>query len=231
MRTLDIRSRRLQAIAAALLLVFAAGCASMNKKERGAVIGAGAGAVVGGVIGNQTGSTARGAIIGAVVGGVAGAIIGHQMDQQAEELEQNIPGATVERVGEGIQVTFASGLLFDFDSDVIRGEARENLDELASSLEEYDGSDLLIVGHTDGKGTESYNQDLSERRAQAARRYLASRGVDAARIDIRGRGEYEPVASNETESGRQLNRRVEVAIYASEEARAAAKRQAEQSGL
>ena len=231
MRTLHIRSRGVQAIAAVLLIVFAAGCASMNKKEKGAVIGAGAGAVVGGVIGNQTGSTARGAIIGAVVGGVAGAIIGHQMDQQAEELEQNIPGATVERVGEGINVTFASGLLFDFDSDVIRGEARENLDELASSLEEYDGSDLLIVGHTDGKGTESYNQDLSERRAQAARRYLASRGVDSGRIDIRGRGEYEPVASNETESGRQLNRRVEVAIYASEEARAAAKRQAEQSGL
>lgn len=231
MRTLHIRSRKVQAIVAALLVVFAAGCASMNKKERGAVIGAGAGAVVGGVIGNQTGSTARGAIIGAVVGGVAGAIIGHQMDQQAEELEQNIPGATVERVGEGINVTFASGLLFDFDSDVIRGEARENLDELAASLEEYDDSDLLIVGHTDAKGTESYNQDLSERRSQAARRYLASRGVDSARIDIRGRGEYEPVASNETESGRQLNRRVEVAIYASEEARAAAKRQAEQSGL
>lgn len=231
MRTLHIRSRKVQVIVAALLVVFAAGCASMNKKEKGAVIGAGAGAVVGGVIGNQTGSTARGAIIGAVVGGVAGAIIGHQMDQQAEELEQNIPGATVERVGEGINVTFASGLLFDFDSDVIRGEARANLDELAASLEEYDGSDLLIVGHTDAKGTETYNQDLSERRAQAARRYLASRGVDSARIDIRGRGEYEPVASNETESGRQLNRRVEVAIYASEEARAAAKRQAEQSGL
>ena len=231
MRALHIRSRGVQAVAAALLIVLAAGCASMNKKEKGAVIGAGAGAVVGGVIGNQTGSTARGAIIGAVVGGVAGAIIGHQMDQQAEELEQNIPGATVERVGEGIQVTFASGLLFDFDSDVIRGEARENLDELAASLEQYDDSDLLIVGHTDGKGTESYNQDLSERRAQAARRYLASRGVESSRIDIRGRGEYEPVASNETESGRQLNRRVEVAIYASEEARAAAKRQAAQSGL
>jgi outer membrane protein OmpA-like peptidoglycan-associated protein len=230
MRRFDFRSWRLVAAVAAVLVVVTAGCASMNKKEKGAVIGAGAGAVVGGVIGNQTGSTARGAIIGAVVGGVAGAIIGHQMDQQAEELEQNIPGATVERVGEGIQVTFASGLLFDFDSDVIRGEARENLDELAASLDEYDDSDLLIVGHTDAKGTESYNQDLSERRAASARRYLTSRGVDGARIDIRGRGEYEPVASNETESGRQLNRRVEVAIYASEEARAEAKRQAAAQG-
>lgn len=219
-----VRSRPLQALVVAVLLVAAAGCASMNKKERGAVIGAGAGAVVGGVIGNQTGSTARGAIIGAVLGGVAGAIIGHQMDKQAEELKQNIPGATVERVGEGIQVTFASGLLFDFDSDAIRSDARRNLDELASSLEQYDNSNLLIVGHTDAKGTEGYNQGLSERRADAAARYLASQGVE--RVDTRGRGEYEPVASNETESGRQMNRRVEIAIYASEEARAEARRQA-----
>jgi outer membrane protein OmpA-like peptidoglycan-associated protein len=226
MTTMNLRCRPIQLTVVAILLVAAAGCASMNKKERGAVIGAGAGAVVGGVIGNQTGSTARGAIIGAVIGGVAGAIIGHQMDQQAKELKQNIPGATVERVGEGIQVTFASGLLFDFDSDVIRGEARSNLDELANSLEEYDNSNLLIVGHTDAKGTESYNQDLSERRSLAAERYLASRGVE--RIDTRGRGEYEPVATNETEAGRARNRRVEVAIYASEEAREEARRQAAQ---
>ena len=226
MDTPHLRSRPVQAAVVAVLLLAAAGCASMNKKERGAVIGAAGGAVVGGVIGNQTGSTARGAIIGAVVGGVAGAIIGHQMDKQAEELKQNIPGATVERVGEGIQVTFDSGLLFDFDSDELRAEARSNLNELAMSLDEYDNSNILIVGHTDSKGTESYNQDLSERRAQAASRYLASQGVD--RIDTRGRGEYEPVETNDTESGRQQNRRVEIAIYASEEARAEARRQAAQ---
>src|SRR6266850_5240464 len=104
------------------------GCASMNAKTKGALIGAGAGAVAGGVVGNQTGSTTRGAIIGAVVGGAAGAIIGHQMDQQAKELEQNIPGARVARVGEGIAVTFDSGLLFDFDSATIKGDARQNLD-------------------------------------------------------------------------------------------------------
>src|SRR5438093_1740908 len=112
-------------IAASLLL---SACAGMSQKQKGAVIGATTGAAVGGVIGNQTGSTTRGAIIGAVVGGTAGAIIGHQMDQQAKELEQNIPGARVQRMGEGIAVIFDSGLLFDFDSDAIKGDARQNLD-------------------------------------------------------------------------------------------------------
>jgi len=206
-----------------LLLVTLAGCASLNNKEKGAIIGGTAGAAAGAVIGNQTGSTARGAIIGAVVGGAAGAIIGHQMDQQAKELKQNIPGATVQRVGEGIAVTFDSGLLFDFDSDAIRGAARSNLDALASSVDEYDNSNLLVVGHTDAVGSTSYNQDLSERRARAAASYLAGRGVD--RIDTKGRGESEPIATNDTESGRDMNRRVEIAIYASEEAREAARRQ------
>src|SRR5215216_6529008 len=181
----------------AAVVVFASvalsACASMNNKERGAVIGAGAGAAVGGVIGNNTGSTARGAIIGAVVGGAAGAVIGHQMDQQARELEQNIPGAVVERVGEGIQVTFASGLLFDYDSEAIKGSARENLRNLAASLDKYPGSNLLIVGHTDDRGTDAYNQRLSERRATSAAAYLAAQGVERARITTRGLGETEPV--------------------------------------
>jgi outer membrane protein OmpA-like peptidoglycan-associated protein len=192
------------------------GCASMSQKERGAVIGAGAGAAVGGVIGNQTGSTARGAIIGAVVGGAAGAIIGHQMDQQAKELEQNIKGAKVERVGEGIQVTFDSGLLFDFDSDAVRSDAAQNLRELARSLNKYGDSNLLIVGHTDSKGDDSYNENLSLRRANSAASFLANEGVPRTRVSTSGRGESEPVATNDTDAGRQQNRRVEVAIYASE---------------
>lgn len=204
---------------AALLL---AGCAT--KTQTGAVVGTAGGAVVGGVIGKVAGSTAKGAIIGAVVGGVAGAIIGSQMDQQAKELEQNVKGARVERVGEGIQVTFDSGLLYDFDSDVVRPEARTNLHELALSLEKHSGSNLLIIGHTDQLGSEEYNQRLSERRANAAASYLISQGVSGSRIATRGLGETEPVASNETELGRQTNRRVEVAIFASEEARAAAAR-------
>jgi outer membrane protein OmpA-like peptidoglycan-associated protein len=197
-----------------------AGCAT--KTQTGAVVGTAGGAVVGGVIGKVAGSTAKGAIIGAVVGGVAGAIIGSQMDKQAKELEQTVKGAKVERVGEGIQVTFESGLLYDFDSDVVRPEAKTNLHELAASLEKYPGSDLLILGHTDQLGSTAYNQGLSERRANSAATYLMSQGVSGTRMGTRGLGESEPVATNETEAGRQANRRVEVSIFASKEARAAA---------
>jgi outer membrane protein OmpA-like peptidoglycan-associated protein len=210
---------------AVLALASLNGCASMNAKTKGALIGAGAGAVAGGVVGNQTGSTTRGAIIGAVVGGAAGAIIGHQMDQQALELEQNIPGAKIQRVGEGIAVLFDSGLLFDLDSDVIKGDARTNLDALAASLTKYPKSDLMIVGHTDATGSDSYNQGLSKRRAAAASHYLRSQGVTRS-IRALGRGESEPIADNGTEEGRRLNRRVEVAIYASDALRAEAERQA-----
>ena len=192
-------------------------CASLNNKERGAVVGATTGAAVGGVIGNNTGgSTARGAIIGAVLGGVAGAVIGNQMDQQAKEIDQTVTGADVERVGEGIEVTFDSGLLFDFDSDVIRPAAAENLRELARNLNKYGNSSLLIVGHTDSQGDDAYNQGLSYRRANAASAYLQAQGVPSSRIRTSGRGELEPESSNATDSGRQKNRRVEVAIYASE---------------
>jgi outer membrane protein OmpA-like peptidoglycan-associated protein len=204
----------------ATLAVATAACASWGKREGGAAIGAAAGAAVGGVVGNNTGSTARGAIIGAVVGGAAGAIIGHQMDQQAKELKLEIPGATIERVGEGITVTFASGLMYDFDSDGIRAEAGVNLQNLAASLKKYPNTSLLVVGHTDAQGATSYNQDLSRRRADAAMNYLDRYGVTASRVSASGRGEMEPVASNDTEAGRQLNRRIEVAIYASAAARA-----------
>jgi outer membrane protein OmpA-like peptidoglycan-associated protein len=202
-----------------LLLVAAGGillgsCAT--KAQTGAVIGAGGGAVVGGVIGKVAGSTATGVIVGAAVGGAVGAIIGHEMDKQAAEIKQNIPGATVERVGEGIAVTFASGLLYDFDSDVVRPEAQKNLQSLASSLNQYPGSDILIVGHTDSVGADSYNQALSERRASAAANYLVTQGVARSRVATRGVGETEPVETNSTDAGRQQNRRVAVAIYASE---------------
>src|SRR6476619_589604 len=169
-------NRPFAALAAAVVALNA--CASLNNKEKGGIIGATGGAVVGGAIGKANGSTAKGAILGATIGGAAGMIIGHQMDKQAAELKQNIPGAIVERVGEGIQVTFDSGLLFDFDSDVVRSDARTNLRNLAASLDKYPGSDLLIAGHTDSVGTDAYNLALSERRAAAAVTYLAARGVD-----------------------------------------------------
>ncbi|MFL5620045.1 MAG: OmpA family protein [Gemmatimonadaceae bacterium] len=205
-------------------IVASSGCASLNKKERGAIIGGATGAAVGGVIGRANGSTAKGAIIGAAVGGTAGAVIGHQMDQQAKEIKQNIPGAVVERVGEGLQVTFESGLLFDYDSDVLRETARKNLATLASSLEKYPNTNVMIVGHTDATGPDTYNMTLSERRAAAASSYLASQGVSRARLRSTGRGESEPVAPNDSEADRQKNRRVEVAIYANEALKASAMR-------
>lgn len=203
--------------AAVLTALTVSACSTLNtNKERGVLTGAAVGGAAGAIIGKHQGSTAKGAIIGATVGGVIGGVIGHQMDQQAKKLEQNIPGAIVERVGEGIQVTFQSGLLFDFDSDRIRAEAAQNLRNLAASLGEYPNTSLLIVGHTDATGADSYNQTLSERRARSTALYLTTQGVSTGRLQTVGRGETEPVASNTTESGMQQNRRVEVAIYASD---------------
>ena len=195
------------------------GCSSLNPTQRGAVVGAGAGGAVGAAVGAATGSTARGAIIGAAVGGVAGAVIGAQMDKQRDELADDLEGATVERYGEGVLVTFDSGLLFDFDSSVVKGAARSNLTDLANSLREYPDTEVLIVGHTDSQGSDSYNQGLSERRSVAAKNFLVSQGVPTDRIRTEGLGESEPVASNDTDAGRSQNRRVEVAIFASEEHR------------
>lgn len=195
------------------------GCSSLNQTQRGAAIGAGAGGAVGAAVGAATGSTARGAIIGAAVGGVAGAVIGSQMDKQREELAEDLEGARVERYGEGVLVTFDSGLLFDYDSSVVKGAARSNLTELANSLRQYPDTEVLIVGHTDAQGSDTYNQGLSERRAEAAKNFLVTQGIPANRVRTEGLGESEPVASNDTDAGRAQNRRVEVAIFASEEYR------------
>jgi outer membrane protein OmpA-like peptidoglycan-associated protein len=202
-------------MAAALVLPLS-GCAQLSRTEQGAVIGAGAGAAAGAVIGRQVGSTARGAIIGAAVGGAAGAVIGQRMDRQAAELAGDLEGADVQRIGEGIVVTFDSGLLFAFDSDRIEGAARTNLTNLARSLNQHPTSEVLIVGHTDNVGSATYNQGLSERRAASARSFLVSQGVATNRIRTEGRGLTEPIADNTSDAGRAQNRRVEVAIFASE---------------
>jgi outer membrane protein OmpA-like peptidoglycan-associated protein len=199
-----------------------AGCTPHARE--GAVVGGVVGGVIGAGVGTAAGSTAKGAIIGAVVGGAAGAIIGAQMDKQAREMGKDIKGATVERVGEGILVTFESGLLFDYDSDALRAATRNNLQELARSLNKYPNTDLLVVGHTDALGSMSYNQGLSERRARSATTYLTTQGVQSSRIQSKGLGETEPVGSNETEAGRQRNRRIEVAIFANKELRQSAGR-------
>lgn len=207
-------------LAAALTLTTGcSGIKDLSNTEKGAGAGAGAGAVIGGVIGSTQDDTAKGAIIGAVLGGAAGAVIGQQMDQQAKELEEDLEGAQVARVGEGIQITFDNAILYDFDSAALRPTAQQNLDDLAASLQKYGRTEVLVVGHTDAKGSDEYNQRLSERRAQSAAEFLQRQGISRNRITTLGKGETEPVATNETEAGRQENRRVEIAIYASEEYR------------
>jgi outer membrane protein OmpA-like peptidoglycan-associated protein len=213
------------AVTVAVVLAGTSGCASWgDKQKKGAGIGAAGGGAVGALIGHKTGSTARGAIIGAVVGGAAGAIIGNRMDAQAEKLARELEGAQVSRVGEGIAVTFDSGILFPFDSAELSSEARSNLRKLADSLQAEARTSVMILGHTDSDGSDSYNQQLSEQRGRSAEDYLATLGVTSSRLVSRGRGEAEPIASNGTEEGRRQNRRVEVAIYANGEWRAEAAR-------
>jgi len=197
-------------------LIFS-GCAEWSKTAKGGAIGGGAGAAAGAVIGKTLGNTAAGAIAGAAVGGTVGAIIGRQMDKKAAELEKELEGAEIQRVEEGIAVSFDSGLLFDFDSAELRLEAMENLEKLADIMGRDDNTELLIVGHTDSVGEEIYNMKLSERRAESAARFIISQGISASRVDLEGRGETEPIGNNDTEAGRQENRRVEVAIFASDE--------------
>ena len=213
MNTMSLGRRTL--IVATLMGAMAVQGCSSNFRT-GVLGGAAAGAVVGGL----ASGTARGAIIGAAVGGAAGAAIGAVMDSQAEDLQDKLPNAQVERVGEGIAVTFDSGILFDFDSSELQPAGQQNLRDLVASLEEYQGTEVLVVGHTDSVGDASYNQGLSERRAGAARTFLIGAGLDAGRVRAVGMGETEPIASNDTDAGRQENRRVEVAIFASEDMQA-----------
>ncbi|GJM32167.1 MAG: membrane protein [Saprospiraceae bacterium] len=202
------------ALMASVLLI--TGC-NASKAAKGGVIGGAAGGVIGGVIGKKSGNTAVGAIIGAAIGGTAGALIGRYMDKQAKEIEQDLEGAEVERVGEGILVTFDSGLMFGFDSYALTSTTKANLQELAATLKKYEDTDILIEGHTDSKGTEEYNLTLSRKRAQTVSDYLTQQGVRVTRLNTVGYGESQPLETNDTEAGRQSNRRVEVAIYANED--------------
>jgi len=208
-----------------LFLIGPLGCASMSKTEKGAIIGAGTGAVVGGVIGNQAGNTAVGAILGAAIGGAAGAAIGNYMDKQAEEMERDLEGATITRVGEGIKITFDSGLLFDVNKADLRYEAQQNLTRLSVILNKYEDTNILIEGHTDSDGSEEYNQTLSERRATSVSAYLAMNSVASPRTTTIGYGETQPLADNSTSAGKQANRRVEVAIMANNKLKDTAEKQ------
>ncbi|QIA10018.1 OmpA family protein [Draconibacterium halophilum] len=193
-----------------------------SKTFKGGAIGAGAGGAIGGLIGSKSDNTAKGAILGAAIGGTAGALIGNYMDKQAEELQEDLEGASVERIGEGIKITFDSGILFGFDSSELTYASKENIAELAETLKKYEETEILIEGHTDNKGSDSYNQELSERRAGSVADELKMLGVAASRISEVGYGEEMPIADNSTEEGRAQNRRVEVAIFANEKLKKAA---------
>jgi len=199
---------------------------NMSNQDKGVAIGAGSGAVVGGVIGHAAGNTALGAIVGAAVGGVTGGIIGHRMDKQAEEIKNEVPGVKVDRVGEGIVVEFNQKVLFGFDQSTLSSQAYASLDKLVTILNKYPDTNLEIDGHTDSKGTEEYNQKLSEQRAQAVASYLRAKNVSSARITVKGFGELYPKYSNDTEEGRAGNRRVEFQITANEKMKADAAREA-----
>jgi outer membrane protein OmpA-like peptidoglycan-associated protein len=197
-------------------LAAATGCAQWSRTQKGAAIGAGSGGAVGGLIGYATGSTVAGILIGAAVGGVAGGFIGNYMDKQAAEIERDIEGAKVERVGEGIKITFSSGILFDVDKAYLKDPYKGELSQLAAILNKYEDTNILLAGHTDSTGSDQYNLELSRRRAESVATYLATENVDRARFTTEGYGKSDPIASNDTAEGRAMNRRVEVAIWANE---------------
>lgn len=210
-------------LSAALLF---SSCASLNKTQKGGAIGAASGGAMGAIIGRAAGNTGLGAIIGAAVGGATGAVIGNKMDKQAKEIEKTVPDAKVERVGEGIVVEFSSNVLFGFDSSNLSADARTNLDKLVIVLNTYPDTDIEIQGHTDNKGSNAYNQNLSENRAGAVAGYLYGKSISNNRIRTKGFGENVPKYDNNTEDGRSQNRRVEFLITANEKMKAEAEKEA-----
>jgi outer membrane protein OmpA-like peptidoglycan-associated protein len=213
-----------------VVAIFSAGCKTMNKTQKGAVIGTASGAAVGAVIGKAAGNTAMGAIIGAAAGGVTGAVIGRKMDKQAEEMKKEIPDAQVVRVAEGIVIEFNSKILFGFDQSGLTTDARTNLDKLLAILQKYPDTNIEVQGHTDSKGTTSYNQKLSEERASTVSYYLSGKGITISRLTINGFGETFPRYTNTTDDGQAQNRRVEFLVTANEKMKADAAKEAERNG-
>ncbi|WP_292010622.1 OmpA family protein [Chryseobacterium sp.] len=207
-------------LSSALLLTSCEAIQNSNHQQRGTAVGAASGAVLGGILGNNVGkggNGALGAVLGGVIGGVAGNVIGNKMDKQAKEIKETLPGAEVERVGDGIKITLNESIVnFDFDSSALTATAKSNLDKLAEVLINNPDTNINIYGHTDSKGSDSYNLSLSERRAGSVKSYLSAKGIASSRLFAKGEGESMPVATNETEEGRAKNRRVEFAITANE---------------
>jgi outer membrane protein OmpA-like peptidoglycan-associated protein len=191
-----------------------------NKTQRGAAIGAVGGAILGGVLGNNIGkggNGALGAVLGGVIGGVAGGVIGNKMDKQAREIETALPGAQVERVGEGIRLVLGENAVrFDTNKSTLTAAAKANLDKLVPVFNQYPDTNIQIYGYTDSTGTAEYNLKLSDQRAASVRSYLAGKGLSSARFTTTGLGIADPIATNDTPEGRSQNRRVEFAITANE---------------
>ena len=201
------------------------GC-NATRSQKGAVIGGTAGAVGGAIIGKASGNKTLGTILGAVIGGTAGAIIGRDMDKQAEEIKNDIPGAKVERVEEGIKVEFNEKILFAFSKSDIGDSTKINLNKLVAVLNKYPNTNIEIQGHTDSRGTDEYNMGLSVRRATTVANYLQSQGIAATRITTKGFGESAPAYTNDTPEGMAQNRRVEFLITANDKMKTDAKKQA-----
>jgi len=224
----------------AAILLLSTGCNSskkINNRDKGVIIGSVSGAVLGSVVGSQVGkgNTALGAILGAAVGGVAGGIIGHKMDKQAEKINKEIPGAKVERIGEGINVTFdennpdgsKAGVYFATNQYSINANSKLALDKLLKIFTEYPETNILVEGHTDDVGTDAYNLGLSQKRAEAVGNYLRTAGLKPGRLTIKWYGESQPKVANSSAENRALNRRVEFVITANEKMKADAKKEAE----
>lgn len=201
-------------LALAAIVPLAAGCAKRTRSNEGGVVAVNAATVL-----KSTGATVRNAINGATATGAAAQLIARQMDKQSQELSFELPGAAVQRVGSGIVLTLPEGLLFAQESDQLSNASRDNLRRLATSLEKYPNTRIMIVGHSDSEGGSERSLEMSERRAQAIANLLVEIGVNRARITALGRGDAEPIATNDTDAGRQWNRRVEIAIYADEATR------------
>ncbi|MFO7831431.1 MAG: OmpA family protein [Desulfuromonadaceae bacterium] len=197
-----------------------AGCAQpMSKTQRGTAVGAGTGAAVGAglgqLIGGDSEATLIGAGVGAALGGTAGGFFANYMEKQEQAMRQNLASvedASVRRDAQTLAVTFKSDLLFDVDSATVKPGGFDELRRVAEVLNAYPQTRLQIAGHTDSSGTEEYNQRLSERRAEAVKTILINYQVVPQRISTIGYGESQPIAGNDTSSGRQMNRRVAITI-------------------
>ncbi len=202
-------------------------CKSLNNTQKATGAGVAVGGAAGAIIGGGGKSSVIGALIGAAVGGGAGYLIGNHMDKQAREIKQAVPDAQVERVGEGINMTFNSGLLFKINSSELSDSAKYNLERIATVFNKYPETIILVEGHTDNTGTIEYNLNLSKQRATIVSDYLISKGVGRQRFDIKWYGETQPKYSNDTDANRKLNRRVEVAVIANSDL----KKEAEQGKI